>query len=66
MATLIDAYHGLTKDIPWPTRKQPRWLHAGMLLVTAAETGTAEDIFAATDALLAAVEHEGWMNRPSS
>jgi hypothetical protein len=36
---------------------------AGKLLLLAAELGESDDIKAVTDALLAAVEREGWMER---
>lgn len=62
METLIDANHALTNDVPRDVRKQKHWLRAGALVVEAAETGTAESIRFATEALVEALELEGWMS----
>lgn len=62
MESLLDANHALTSDISPPIKKQFHWLRAGELLVEAAETGSPRSIQAATDALLAALEREGWMS----
>jgi hypothetical protein len=63
MDTLLDANHAITQDLPVGWLRRPHWGAAGKLLLAAAERGEPEDIAAVTDALLAAIEHEGWMER---
>ena len=63
METLIDANHALSKDLPLAYLRRRHWLDAGTLVVQAATTGDDEDVQLATDELLRAVEHEGWMTR---
>jgi hypothetical protein len=63
MDTLLDANHAVTQDLPIGWLRRPHWGRAGKLLLAASEGGDAADIIALTDALLAAVEHEGWMER---
>ena len=64
--TLLDANHAITQDLPVGlaaaafTGASPR-----KLLLAAAESGELADITAVTDALLGAVEREGWMERMS-
>jgi hypothetical protein len=62
METLLDANHALSRDLPRTFLKRPHWLGAGALLVRAAETGRDKDIRRATDGLVKAIEHEGWMD----
>lgn len=62
LQTLRDASSALLDDIPAKCRRQPHWLHAGRLVLIASETGGADDVLAATDALLNALVVEGWMN----
>ena len=64
METLLHANHALSQDLPFRILARPHWTRAGQLLVAAAETGTASDIHAATDALYYAIEAEGWMAKP--
>src|SRR5438874_555993 len=64
METLIDANHALSKDLPLAYLRRRHWLEAGNLLVEAATTGEDADVELATDKLLIAIEHEGWMERP--
>ena len=64
METLIDANHALSKDLPLAYLRRRHWLEAGNLLVEAAMTGEDADVELATDKLLIAIEHEGWMERP--
>src|SRR5258708_1746225 len=64
METLIDANHALSKDLPLAYLRRRHWLEAGNLLVEAATTGEDVDVELATDKLLIAIEHEGWMERP--
>jgi hypothetical protein len=63
METLLDANRSISEDLPGGVRKRHQWLNAGLLLVRASETGVDADIQRATDALLNAVEREGWMSR---
>jgi hypothetical protein len=63
METLLDANRAISDDLPKGFSKRRRWFSAGMLLVRASITGSAADIQTATDALLKAVESEGWMSR---
>src|SRR4051812_34122640 len=60
---LICAVHAISKDLPLETRKRRHWLRAGERVADAAETGSPRAIQAAIDALLEALEHEGWMTR---
>src|SRR5436305_9847259 len=64
METLIDANHALSKDLPLAYLRRRHWLEAGNLLVDAATTGEDADVELATEKLLFAIEHEGWMERP--
>jgi hypothetical protein len=63
METLLDANRALSKDLGFTFLKQPHWRHAGQLLLKAADTGAADDIRAATNAVYSAIEREGWMSR---
>ena len=64
METLIDANHGLSQDLPLAYLRRRHWLEAGNSLVEAATTGEDADVELATEKLLFAIEHEGWMERP--
>jgi len=64
METLIDANHALSQDLPLAYLRRRHWLEAGNLLVEAATTGEDADVESATEKLLYAIEHEGWMERP--
>ena len=66
METLLDANRAISEDIPREVRKHHQWFSAGTLLVRASITGSAADIQKATDAVLKAVESEGWMSRGAS
>jgi hypothetical protein len=61
METLSQMNKALTKDLPFRQLCQPRWQQAARLVVLAAETGLAEDIQLACDAVVEALDHEGWM-----
>jgi hypothetical protein len=63
MRTLHDARSALIHDLPSGSTKRQHWLQAGLRVVAASESGAPEDIRAATDALVAALEMEGWMTR---
>src|SRR4051812_13491575 len=64
METLIDANHALSQDLPLAYLRRRHWLEAGNLVVEAATTGEDADVELATEKLLFAIEHEGWMERP--
>src|ERR1700716_3096305 len=64
METLTDANHGLSQDLPLAYLRRRHWLEAGNSLVEAATTGEDADVELATEKLLFAIEHEGWMERP--
>jgi hypothetical protein len=63
MVTVHDAVQALLFDLPYPGAKPPHWVEAGLLVVRAAETLAETDIARATDALVKALEREGWMSR---
>jgi hypothetical protein len=62
LRTLIDANRAILYDLPAALRKQSHWLSAAKLLVSASESGDRTMISAATDALVVAIENEGWMS----
>ena len=63
METLLDANRAISEDIPKAFVKRHHWFAAGSLLVRASATGVDADIQRATEAVLNAVEREGWMSR---
>ncbi len=62
MDTLLDANRSVARHLPAGYLKREHWRNAGWALVRAAESGRPFDITAATEALVQAVECEGWMN----
>ena len=62
LVTLADVRSAMIEDLPQGATKRPHWLHAGMLVVAASESGKAGYIRAATDALADALDVEGWMS----
>jgi hypothetical protein len=66
METLLDANRAISEDIPKGSLKRHPWFSAGSLLLRASVTETAADIRRATDAVLNAVEREGWMSRDAT
>jgi hypothetical protein len=66
METLLDANRGISEDIPKGSLKRHPWFSAGSLLLRASATENDADIRRATDAVLNAVEREGWMNRDTT
>ncbi|MEZ5785135.1 MAG: hypothetical protein R3D62_01315 [Xanthobacteraceae bacterium] len=62
LQTLRDASSALLDDISSKCRRQPHWMRAGRLVLIACETVAADDVQAATDALLNALVTEGWMS----
>jgi hypothetical protein len=64
LVTLADVRTGMVYDLPRGSTRQPHWLQAGLLLVAASESGSATDIRRATEALIDALEIEGWLSAP--
>lgn len=62
LQTIRDASSALLDDISTACRRQPHWMLAGQLVLIASETGAADDVRAANDALLEALVVEGWMS----
>jgi hypothetical protein len=62
MVTLADVRSAMVYDLAPGTTKQPHWLNAGLLVVAASESGKQSDIRDATDALIEALEVEGWLS----
>jgi hypothetical protein len=62
LVTLMDARSAIVHDLPPRSTRKPHWLRAGMLIVSASESGEYGDIRAATDALADAIDVEGWMS----
>jgi hypothetical protein len=61
MQTLAEMNKALTKDLPFRLLCQAHWQHAARLVVRAAEAGMTDDIQLACDAVVEALDHEGWM-----
>ncbi len=62
MMTLRDANHALLDDLPVRYRHQRHWFRVGRFLLAAATKGSSRlDLMLATDALVMALEVEGWM-----
>lgn len=61
MRTLRDVNRALLDDLPTRSRYQRHWFIVGRLVVSAAEGSSRLDLMRATDALVAALEVEGWM-----
>lgn len=62
LKTLEDARSALINDLPADWKKSPHWMQAGLLVVAAGESGKVSDIAAATEALVKALDIEGWMS----
>jgi hypothetical protein len=60
MRTLRDVNHALLDDLPRHLRYQRHWFIVGRLLMTAASTKTRLSVMLATDALVTALDAEGW------
>ena len=65
MLSLIDANRALLGQLPRGYLKRAHWLRAGHALVTAAETGGSREIEWAFEALVAALDKEGWLTAVS-
>ncbi|NVO14741.1 MAG: hypothetical protein HXX10_11950 [Rhodoplanes sp.] len=63
MRTLIDANRAFLDDLPFGCRRRPHWAAFGRLLLIASDTSSTIDVRLATDALVRALEAEGWMTR---
>lgn len=61
MRTLSDVIHALLDDLPTRSRHQRHWFIVGRLLMKAAKESSRLYLKLATDALVAALEIEGWM-----
>jgi hypothetical protein len=61
MVRLRDAQQALIADLPSGFLRRAHWLKAGKALVTAAETGKPKDIEWAFEAVVAALDEEGWL-----
>jgi hypothetical protein len=61
MRTLRDVNQALLDDLPTRSRYQRHWYFVGRLVAAAAERSSRLDSMRATDALVAALEVEGWM-----
>ena len=64
MRTLRDANYALLDDLGAQCRYRGHWSAVGRLLLAAANRGGRLDVMLATDALVMALEAEGWMTRP--
>ncbi len=62
MDTLLDANRSIAGHLPGGYLKREHWRNAGWALVRAAESGKRSDVATATEALVLAIESEGWMN----
>jgi len=61
MVRLRDVQQALIADLPSGFLRRAHWLKAGKALVTAAETGMSKDIEGAFEAIVAALDEEGWL-----
>ena len=66
MVRLRDAQQALIADLPSGFLRRAHWLKAGKALVTAAETGKPKDIEWAFEAVVAALDEEGWLPQGAS
>ena len=63
---LRDAQQALIADLPPGFLRRSHWLKAGKALVTAAETGKSRDIEMVFEAMVAALDEEGWLPQGAS
>ncbi len=63
MRTLRDANYAFLEDLTPQSRHRGYWFAVGRLLMAAAKSGRRLDLMLATDALVMALEVEGWMTR---
>jgi hypothetical protein len=63
MRTLRDANYALLDDLTARGRYRGHWSAVGRLLLAAANRGGRLDVMLVTDALVMALEVEGWMTR---
>ena len=61
MVTLHDCQQAIIADLPTGFLRRAHWLKAGKALVTAAEIGKPSDIECVFDAIVAALDEEGWL-----
>jgi len=62
LTTLADVRSAMVHDLAPGSTRRPHWLNAGLLIVAASESGDEDDIRHATDALIDALEVEGWLS----
>jgi hypothetical protein len=63
LTTLENARDALLHDLPADKKKSRHWLDAGLIVVAASESGATADLHAAADALVHALDADGWMTR---
>jgi hypothetical protein len=63
MRTLRDVNHAFLDDLTPQYRHRRHWFAVGRLLMAAASSKARLDVMLATDALVMALEIEGWMTR---
>ena len=63
MKTLLDANRAVSYDLPTGWLRRMHWRRAGWRLIEAADSGAPADIRMATELLVEALDHEGWMSR---
>ena len=63
MVTLLDVNRALIGKLPQGYLKRAHWLKAGQTLVTAAQTGEPRDLQSAFEAIVEALNKEGWLKR---
>ena len=66
MVRLRDVQQALIADLPPGFLRRAHWLKAGKALVTAADTGDSEDIKWTFEAIVAALDNEGWLPQGAS
>lgn len=62
LRTLRDSNRAMLDDLPSECRTRRHWLDARLLLLAAADSADPHQLLAATDALVRALETEGWMS----
>ena len=63
MTSLLDGNRALIGNLPQGYLKRRHWLTAGQALVTAAETGELHDVQLAFEAMVEALNEEGWLRQ---
>lgn len=63
MRTLRELNLAMLDDLTFRDRQRAHWVRVRRLLLVAADTGSAIDVRLVTEALIRAVEAEGWLDR---